>query len=218
VRKAKDGVSRVVRLWKQRGPKATLLFLLTRIFRYEVHWVYALDTDEVRSTAQWTPTEMFRVVDADSLDEELNPELETFLGGPAAFENLCGVRDGDLLFVVTDGERYVHRGYALFKTRQKALLGEQEATPLIAYCYTPEAARGRRLYQRALVAEIDFLRAMGFRRIVIETDPSNIASQRGILAAGFEYNREVRVWIVLNSLIVRATRGGTTRSLRILLL
>jgi len=217
-RKIRAVASRLMRLWKQRGAWATLQFLLTRIFRHEVHWVYLISTDQVHPPVQWNPTERLKIIDADSLDVELNPALEAFLGGPMALENLSGIRNGDLLFVITDEERYVHRGYALFKTRQKKLLGEEEDTPIIAYCYTPAAARGRHLYQRALVAEIHYLQAIGFRRIAIETDPSNVASQRGILAAGFNFSREVRVWIVLNSLIIRLTRGGAGRTLRVFIL
>ena len=217
-RSIKDAMSRLARLWKQRGAGATLRFLLTRIFRHEVHWLYAIDTARARGAIAWTPAENFRVVDAGNLEVELNPALEAFLGGPAAAENLRGIRNGDLLFLVTDGEQYVHRGYALRRTRQKQLLGENEDTPMIAYCYTAPAARGRGLYQRALVAEADYLQARGFSRIVIETDPSNVASQKGILAAGFAFEREVRAWILLNSLAVRVTRDGTGRHLRMLAL
>ncbi len=214
----KGVVSRIARLWKQRGPWATFRFLLTRIFRREIHWIYAMDAVQRRAAVAWKPTERFRIVDAGNLEAELNPTLDEFLGGPSAVENIRGIRNGDLLFLVTDEERYVHRGYALRRTRQKQLLGENVDTPMIAYCYTAPAARGRGLYQRALAAEADYLRAAGFPRIVIETDPPNIAPQKGILAAGFAYEREVRVWILLNSLVVRVTRDRTGRRPRMLVL
>jgi hypothetical protein len=213
-RSVEDRISRIARLWSQRGAWATLRFLFTRIFRHEIHWIYTIGAVRARAAIAWKPTETFRIVDAGNIDTELNPALEGFLGGPSAVENLCGIRNGDLLFLVTDEKRYVHRGYALRRTRQKQLLGEDEDTPMIAYCYTAPWARGRGLYQRALVAEADYLQAGGFRRVVIETDPSNIASQKGILAAGFEYEREVRVWILLNSLVFRVTRDRTGRHFR----
>jgi hypothetical protein len=217
-RSVNEVISRLARLWKQRGAWATLRFAFTRMFRREIHWIYSIDAGRALAAIAWKPTERFRIVDARNLEAELNPALEEFLGGASAFENLCGVRKGDLLFLVTDEGQYVHRGYSLRKTRQKKLLGEQEDTPMIAYCYTAPAARGRGLYQRALVAEADHLQGAGFPRVVIETDPSNIASQKGILAAGFKYEREVRVWILLNSLVVRVTRDRTGRHLQILVL
>ena len=211
-------VSRLMRLWRHRGTWPTLQFICTRLFRYEVHWVYAIDTRPARPAVKWGSTETLQVVDRDNLDAELNPTLEAFLGGPTAFENLCGIRDGDLLFVITDEQGYVHRGYALFRTRQKELLGEEKETPMLAYCYTHAAARGRGLYRRALAAEIEYLQAMGCRRVAIETDPSNIASQKGILAAGFDFSREVRAWIVLNSLVLSVTKDGSGRSFRLMTL
>jgi len=214
----KEAISRIARLWKQRGAWATFRFLVTRIYRHEIHWIYAIDAFRARAAVAWKPTERFRIVDAGNLEAELDPALEEFLGGPSAVENLRGIRNGDLLFLVTDDERYVHRGYALRRTRQKHLLGEHEDTPMIAYCYTAPAARGRGLYQHALVAEADHLQAAGFQRVVIETDPSNIASQKGILAAGFAYEREVRAWIFLNLLVVRVTRDRTGRRLGMLVL
>jgi hypothetical protein len=217
VPKVRNAASRIRRLWVQRGPWATLQFLLTRVFRHEVHLVYGLDAGDMHPQIPLKPTERLSIVNADNLDAEINPALEQLLGGPMAFENLRGVRDGDLLFVITDQGRYVHRGYALFKTRQKKLLGEDDNTPLIAYCYTPTSERGHRVYERALASEIDYLQRAGFRRIAIETDPSNIPSQRGILAAGFALSREVRVWIVLNTLVIRLTRNGGQR-LRVFIL
>ena len=89
---------------------------------------------------------------------------------------------------------------------------------MLAYCYTHAAARGRGLYRRALAAEIEYLQEMGCRRVAIETDPSNIASQKGILAAGFDFSREVRAWIVLNSLVLSVTKDGSGRSFRLMTL
>jgi len=210
--------SRLARIWNQRGALATASFVLTRIFRREVHWLYAIDAGQAHPSASWSPTERVAIVTADNLASELNPALEAFLGGPLAFENIAGIRDGDILFLVTDKGRYVHRGYALFRTRQKKLLGEQEETPLISYCYTPVAERGRALYRRALAAEIDHLRQIGHRRIAIETDPANVSSQKGILAAGFRFVREVRLWIILNTLIVRVARDQSGRHVRVFVL
>ena len=118
----------------------------------------------------------------------MTPQLRAFLGGDAAEENLRGVRNGDHLFVVADQTEYLHRGYIVFHTRQSRIIGDPYGLPLIAYCYTSPKARGRGLYQRALNAELSYLRTQGHKRALIETEPSNTKSRKGI-GAGFSRTR-----------------------------
>ena len=112
-----------------------------------------------------------------------------------------GVRQGDRLFVVANGDEYQHCGYILFRTRQTKILGEEGNPPLIASCLTAPEARGRGLYRRALNAELCYLQSQGYGRAVIETDPENIPSRKGIEAAGFKLCREASVWIFFNLLV-----------------
>ena len=53
------------------------------------------------------------------------------------------------------------------------------------------------------------------RRVVIETSPDNIASRKGIEAAGFRLCREISAWIVLNSFVYqkRTDLTGCTRQM-----
>lgn len=118
-------------------------------------------------------------------------------------EYLEGVRKGNWLFVVRNGSEFQHCGYVLFNTRQTKIIGEMENPPLIAGCRTAPSAQGRGLYRRALNAEMCYLRDRGYRRAVIETDPLNIPSRKGIEAAGFQLCRDARVWILLNWLVVQ---------------
>ena len=73
------------------------------------------------------------------------------------------------------------------------------------FCYTAAAARGRGLYRRALLGEMRYLQDRGYKRVVIDTHPSNQASRRGIEAAGFQFARTVSVWIVLNLFALQRT-------------
>jgi RimJ/RimL family protein N-acetyltransferase len=50
------------------------------------------------------------------------------------------------------------------------------------------------------------LKAKGYRRAIIEVHPANLPSIKGVEAAGFSRPREVRLWILLNSLVIRRTQ------------
>ena len=203
---------RIRRHWKQKGALATARFLLSRVFRHQKHVVYEADCRTPREPSHWADEERLVELGADNLDANLTPELQTFLGGEEAFESLQGVRGGDRLFLVVNGCEYLHRGYILFRTRQSKILGDPRADPLIANCATARGTRGRGLYRRALNAEVCHLQKLGYERVIIETQPDNHASRRGIEAAGFSLAWEAQVWIVLNWLVVqRVQKLGTTR-------
>jgi hypothetical protein len=198
--------ARVGRYWKQRGTLATMRFVWSRIFRHEVHVVYEATASARRSSAKMAPNEHVLQFGPENLDANLTSELKAFLGGDLALESLSGVRNGDRLFVVTDGTEFVHRGYILFQTRQSRLLGDDQCCPLIASCWTSPSARGRGLYRRALDVEVKYLLARGYQRVLIETDPQNQASRKGIEAADFTFTWEANVWILMNRLIIGRNR------------
>ena len=203
---------RVRRTWHQKGTAATLRFLLSRLFRHQRHVTYEADCQVPRTPSCWESSERMIEIGPDNLDDNLTPELQKFLGGEEAYEGLQGVRGGNRLFVITNGNEYVHRGYILFHTRQTKILGDREGAPLIAYCATLPSARGRGLYRRALNAELCYLQRNGYTRALIETDPENLPSRRGIESAGFKLAWETRVWIIVNWLVVqRIRKNGVTR-------
>jgi RimJ/RimL family protein N-acetyltransferase len=106
----------------------------------------------------------------------------------------------------------------MFNSRAKKLIGEDGDVPLIGYCYTAAAARGRGLYRRALLAEMGYLQHRGYKRVVIDTHPANQASRKGIEAAGFQFLRTVSVWIVLNLFALQRTEAGHDTRWRMLFL
>jgi hypothetical protein len=201
---------RLQRHWKERGFLATVRFVASRLARHEVHLVYEASLMGPRPEPQWKGSERITVVGARNLDASLTPPVRVFLGGDQAFENLEGIRKGDILFLVSDGDAFVHRGYILFGTPTKKIIGEAENTPLIAYCVTAAHARGRGFYRRALQAEMAYLKQLGHNRVIIETEPENVASQKGIESAGFALAWKTGVWIFVNSLVIQclADRRG----------
>lgn len=195
--------ARLRRHWRQHGALSTLRFFASRILRQWRGLVFDANLDAPPPCTTWSEGDQLQFIGPDTLDAELTPQLRDFLGGEEAVEYLEGVRKGNWLFVVRNGSEFLHCGYVLFNTRQTKIIGEMENPPLIAGCRTAPSARGRGLYRTALNAEMCYLRDRGYRRAVIETDPRNIPSRKGIEAAGFQLCREARVWILLNWLVIQ---------------
>jgi len=192
---------RIRRHWRQHGPLSTLRFLASRILRRWRCVVYEASLETPGACAHWNDGDRLQVIGPENLDKALTPELRSFLGGEEAIENLEGVRTGNRLFVVANDSGFLHCGYILFQTRQTRIIGETTGPPVIACCQTVPTAQGRGLYRNALRAELCYLRERGYRRAVIETDPKNIPSRRGIEAAGFRLCRQATSWIVLNWIV-----------------
>lgn len=200
---------RIHRYWLCNGTRSTARFLGSRLFRRWEALVFDSNLDQPQPGPDWGEREHLMLAGPENLDAILNPKLQAFLGSEA-HENLEGVRKGDLLFLVSDGTEYLHCGYVFFKSRQTRILGEPGNPPLIGCCYTAPAARGKGLYRKALRAELAHLSQKGYARAVIETEPGNTASRKGIEAAGFEQRRRTRSWIVLNKLVVQQVSDDTT--------
>jgi predicted N-acetyltransferase YhbS len=194
---------------RERGAVATCRFLMSRVYRSRRYLVFEATLEKDRACPEWSEDERLQILSRENLDAALTPEITSFLGGTEADEHLRGVRTGDLLFLVMRGVACQHCGYILFETRQTRILGEQEPVPLIASCKTAPESRGRGLYRRALQAELCHLRTLGFQRAVIETDPDNAASRKGIEAAGFRLCRQVKVWLLLNWLVCQHVLEGS---------
>lgn len=193
---------RIHQYWLSNGTLSTARFLGSRVFRRWDAMVFDSALAPDRPSPVWGEGEHLLLAGPENLDILLDSKLRAFLG-PESAENLKGVRKGDLLFLVSSGDEYLHCGYVFFKSRQTRILGEKGNPPLIGCCFTAPAARGRGLYRKALQAELGHLARIGFKRAVIETDPENLASRKGIEGAGFEQRRRTRSWIVLNKLAVQ---------------
>jgi len=208
-------VGRLRHQWQLTGPLATVRFVGSRLFRYQITRVYEADLRGPLPAAEWRPGERLEMIGPENL-EDLTPAVRRFLGG-AGYECVAGIPRGDRLFLVASGEEYLHRGYVMAHSRTKRLIGEQDATPLIGYCYTAPTARGTGLYRRALLAELLYLQQAGYTRVAIDTHPDNYPSRKGIEAAGFTFLRTVSVWIVLSLFAIRRTEGGDGTRWRIVI-
>ncbi len=197
---------RLLSIWQRRGLWGMLCFVLGRIYRHQVSLVFEISLKQPRPPVVWDNNEEVLQFGPENVGTKMTTALEEFLGGPLASDNIEGLRSGDRLFVVASGNEFLHRGYILFRTREKQIIGEVHDTPVIGYCFTSAAARGRGIYRKALTEELNYLHREGYHRAIIVTTADNVASRKGIEAAGFSLAWEASVWIVLNWVVVRCIR------------
>lgn len=209
---------RILRHCRQHGIVSTARFLGSRLVRYRSYVVYEADLETPRAYTAWGDGEVLKRIGREELDAALTESIRAFLGGEDAFESIQGVREGNLLFLVTIHGEVQHCGYILFCTRQTKILGEDAAPPLIANCFTASIARGRGLYRKALNDELCYLRERGYRRAIIETDPENLPSRKGIEAAGFRLVRKIGNFILLNWLVLQRSHESSRSRWRLLAL
>jgi len=88
----------------------------------------------------------------------------------------------------------------MIKSRQNSILGEASDIPLIGYCYTNPNYRRQGLYTAGLCKAIHKIKKMGYRKVIIETHPSNKYSKYGIKKAGFILSRSLSGFILFNKL------------------
>ena len=204
--------------WRHYGLVRTLKFLAKRVIRRQQFVLYDSVMEGERAPSTWADSQKFLVISKDNISSELSPALLEALGGDSATEYVDGVRSGDLLFVVIEGQQYVHFGFVLFDSKTTQIVGEGRRVPIIANCFTSPEARGRSLYRKALNEEVRYLRARNYRRVLIETHPQNYFSRRGIEAAGFRFLRELDVVVFLNSVVVQRAKHGSGRRWRLVFL
>jgi hypothetical protein len=195
--------------WNEHGFFATLGLLGSKLLRYQITSVVDADLRTPLPPVEWV-RERVLIVDRDNVDSVLGPSERSFLAG--ADELIHGVRSGDRLFLVADGEEYLHRSYVMMSASNgKKLIGEAAETPLIGYAYTSAAARGRGLFRRALAAELCYLQKLGFKRALFEFHPDNTPSKKGSEAAGFRFVKTVSVWTVMSLFALQRaqTNNGT---------
>jgi GNAT superfamily N-acetyltransferase len=187
-------------------------FLASRlIYRRVARVVYEYDLADPPASVESPPEEEVIVYDSHNI-ASVPAELWEFLGHEAVADYVANIPNGDLLFVVREGYEYSHSGFVLFTTPQARIIGEKDQVPIVANCYTAPAWRGKGIYRRALIFAMHHLRRLGCRRVVIETEIANVASQKGIEAAGFRLVRRMVGAILFHKLAIQSiTANGRKR-------
>jgi hypothetical protein len=190
-------LDRLVAVWRTRGLNGLVRFIASRMLSHRRDTIFEAKTGQSGDQIRWDGAGTIVCISRENRDRDLSPRLAEQLSRGEDAEYLDGLRGRDLLLaVVDDGGRILHHSYILFETRTKALLGESHDTPLFGHCVTRPEARGQHLYPMTLRYGLGVLAQRGHARAIINCDPSNQPSVRGIRRAGFRITREVSTWII----------------------
>jgi hypothetical protein len=157
-------------------------------------------------------TIMYKITSADSL-QQLTPDpgVEIAVLPPQSATLLQSVghmpkrdveqrfRRGDLCYVARADGRIAHYSWVQhtdFHPIEPAGIGADVAAEelWIYHCRTADWAKGRRIYPCTLSRILRDYMQRGFWRAIIYTTRSNIASQKGILRAGFKQDGVLRAF------------------------
>jgi RimJ/RimL family protein N-acetyltransferase len=196
--------------------------VLLPFVRHHRRLIWEVDLSTPRTPSTWRASEEVAIVGATNFSAAMTPALRSFVGADAAEPELDGVRRGDWLFAVREGNGFVGYSYIFFDAhtkqtlRQRRILGEAAGTPIIGLSYTAPAARGRGVYRRVLNDMFCFLQRAGHGRAICEVDPQNHPSSAASEAAGMRVCRKLDDWTILRHIIVQQVRASDKTHWRIL--
>ena len=190
----------------RRGVLGTLRFLARRILRFQRHLLFRFDADGARHSPRRLRGYRFLTVTPEryEVQSSLFPDQFDAIAKAGGAEYLEGVVKGEaVLVLVLYGRAPAHYGYLMLRSRTLSLLGQdRECGALVGNAFTWPEYRGFGLqtysaYRRGATAG-----RLGCERVISETAPDNIASQRGLAKGGFMPAGEVAVLVVLNRVAI----------------
>jgi hypothetical protein len=216
---AVDSINRVRQHCRTKGLIATVLaaaeMLLSPVLRRRRRVVFEASTVGVRQASPWAANERLLLIGPDNLDT-LDPALLANLRVEKHQRDFDGIRHGNRLFLVVDGNECIHRSYVrlsegLLNDRKSLFFGELEMLPEIRSCETAERSQSRGLYRRVLNEALRYVQSLGYSRAVLYVMAENTASIKGVRAAGFTVCRELQDWILFNLLVIQnVSEAGDT--------
>ena len=178
---------------------------LRRLYRVQDHCVFELACGDAAGTA-WLPGETpIRFGVGRPLEPRWLEQLLAIRRHDREYVDDAHAGKAEGLIVVVDGA-IVHSAYLMFGNKTACLLGWGRSAGLLGNAYTVPSYRGRGCQARSARERAAIAREAGLERVICETSPDNVASQRGLEKAGLRAAGRVRFAVVLNVLVVRTTR------------
>jgi hypothetical protein len=206
-----DLAARLRSVWRARGGRGFLHFLLTRLARLQSDMVFGRPLQDEAEPPSFGSERQIVVIERGNLED---PSLQDIVAQLLASESSVyrpGLEANDLAFAVIDQDRrLLHRTFVQFETRYKTMLGEAMSVPLLTHCHTIPSMRGERLYPKTLLHAGAFLRARGHERMVITCDEHNQASISGIRRGGFELECAIRSLVIFARFVIQQIKNGRT--------
>lgn len=175
-------------------------------FRNRAHLLYCRNCTDA-TMPDPLPGETFHVLTADNLPE-LSKVVERLLSVSSdSAEYIADIRRRRVVgFVIEFDSDVVHYGYVFLRNKTACILGLDNKTALIGNAFTVPAYRGKSAQPRSVVARASFARDAGYERILAETSPDNLASQRGMIKGGMRQLGRMDLIVVFTMLVFRWRR------------
>ncbi|WP_332671514.1 hypothetical protein [Aromatoleum sp.] len=115
-------------------------------------------------------------------------------------------KDRVLGVVFTNDGRIVHHAFVFKRNRTVKLLGLPRTAALVGHAFTVDDYRGRGCQGRSLDVRAWVAGQAGFERMIAETSPDNLASQRGMEKGGMRLIGRIDLVVLLNCVVLRWRR------------
>lgn len=112
-------------------------------------------------------------------------------------------RNKAIALVIMFEEKVVHYSYVFLRNKTSCILGLRRDTALVGNDFTIPSYRGKGCQLRSVALRASIAKEHGFAYIAAETSPDNNASQRGLQNGGMNLLGSLRIFVILNSLIIR---------------
>ena len=180
--------------------------VLAAVFRSRAYLLYS------RNCAGATmpdplPGETFRVLTADNL-----AEMQTVVDGLLSLsadnaEYIADIRRRHVIgFIIEFDDTVAHYGYVFLRNKTACILGLDDKTALVGNAFTVPTYRGKSAQPRSVKARASLARDAGYERILAETSPDNLASQRGMTKGGMQLLGRMDLLVAISVLVFRWRR------------
>lgn len=180
--------------------------LARQFLNYGSHYLYVMDCEALPDIHS-PQGEAITVIDGASLavgncflDDliKLNPDNGPYVDEVRKSRMVC--------VVITYDRQVVHYGFLYLRNRMGCLLGLPSDALLAGNAYTVPSYRGRGCQGRSMLARAAYARDAGFRKVMAETAPDNVASGRGLRKAGMVMLGRVNYLVLLRYAVFRFRR------------
>ena len=199
-------MKRIVDVFQRQGFAVVARKILSRIWRQRAYELFKLDCQSAVMPESW-PDLTFEVLDARNVGSRGALASQVAALDPENPEYIDDIRQDRVIgLAVLNGSHVVHCAFVFKKNKTAALLGLPSSAALIGNALTVSEFRGRGIQGLSVRARATIARQAGFKSVIAETAPANVASQRGMIKGGMQPLGRLNIVVVLNCLVIRWRR------------
>lgn len=193
-------IARLSEVWRSSGPRGAFRFLARSLVFKKWHTIVYRDELGLKRPESEFPESFTFTIHSPSARTPKSMRASIAKAGGREF--LLSLSNEDSLWTISYQNRCVAWGAVSPQSKQARILRLPADAVLLGSGFVVPAFRNRGLHRKALNAvALWTARTLG-RRAWLEVAPDNTASIRGIEAAGFSKVREVKMRVLLRSIII----------------